>query len=205
MNKNNQTTPTKCQYQAAASNPKWWFDDKCKVMCRNKRVVRNVVPIITCSPWNPVVTKKCWSWHQRNQFNFNSIFISSLSDRLTEPEWSSFRQTTSYLHLPAVTCPKDTFRFSSVVVLWKARRKSELVHMRSMRKCSWKPNPQNTAPRSTAARSPHSTCYRPAVFFRHLRLAAPSLPRGKIQRALKLVYNCVAWNFASLAVSVHVS
>jgi hypothetical protein len=26
-------------------------------VCRNRQVVRNVVPIITCSPWNPVATK----------------------------------------------------------------------------------------------------------------------------------------------------
>jgi hypothetical protein len=28
MNKNNQTTSTKCQYQAAASNPKWCDEEK---------------------------------------------------------------------------------------------------------------------------------------------------------------------------------
>ena len=26
-------------------------------MCRRRHMVRNVVPIITCSPWNPVATK----------------------------------------------------------------------------------------------------------------------------------------------------
>jgi len=57
MYRNSQTTSTKCQYHAAASNPKWWFDEKCNVVCRSKHVVRNVVPIITCSPWNPVATK----------------------------------------------------------------------------------------------------------------------------------------------------
>lgn len=50
MYKNNQTTSTKCQYHAAASNPKWWFDEKCSVICRSRHVVRKVVPIITCSP-----------------------------------------------------------------------------------------------------------------------------------------------------------
>src|SRR5215475_4506676 len=58
MYRNNQTTSTKCQYHAAASNPKWWFDEKCSVVCRRRHVVRNVVPIITCSPWKPVATKK---------------------------------------------------------------------------------------------------------------------------------------------------
>jgi hypothetical protein len=28
MNKNSQTTSTKCQYQAAASNPKWCDEEK---------------------------------------------------------------------------------------------------------------------------------------------------------------------------------
>jgi hypothetical protein len=57
MYRNNQTTSTKCQYHAAASNPKWWFDEKCNVVCRRRHVVRKVVPIITCNPWNPVATK----------------------------------------------------------------------------------------------------------------------------------------------------
>jgi len=26
--KNSHTTSTKCQYQAAVSNPKWWIDEK---------------------------------------------------------------------------------------------------------------------------------------------------------------------------------
>ena len=26
-------------------------------MCRSRHVVRNVVPIIMCSPWNPLATK----------------------------------------------------------------------------------------------------------------------------------------------------
>jgi len=51
--RNSQTTSTKCQYHAAASNPKWWFDEKCNVIWRRRHVVRKVVPIITCSPWNP--------------------------------------------------------------------------------------------------------------------------------------------------------
>jgi len=50
MYRNSQTTSTKCQYHAAASNPKWWFDEKCSVICRRRHVVRKVVPIITCNP-----------------------------------------------------------------------------------------------------------------------------------------------------------
>ena len=39
MYKNNQTTPTKCQYHAAASNPKWWFGEKCSVVCRKMATI----------------------------------------------------------------------------------------------------------------------------------------------------------------------
>lgn len=53
-----QTTSTKCQYQAAASNPKWWFLEKWLRYRRVRDIVRNVVPMRTCSPWNPVATKK---------------------------------------------------------------------------------------------------------------------------------------------------
>lgn len=57
MYKNSQTTSTKCQYQAAASNPKWWLDVKWNFSWRRKHTMRKVDPIITCSPWNPVATK----------------------------------------------------------------------------------------------------------------------------------------------------
>lgn len=57
MYRKSQTTSTKCQYQAAASNPKWWFDVKWKLNCRRRHTKRNVDPIMTCSPWNPVATK----------------------------------------------------------------------------------------------------------------------------------------------------
>lgn len=56
--KNSQTTSTKCQYQAAASKPKWWSDVKWYCTCRSRHTARKVEPMITCSPWNPVATKK---------------------------------------------------------------------------------------------------------------------------------------------------
>ena len=51
------TTSTKCQYHAAASNPKWrwaasWFNTD-----RIRHTNKNVVPIRTWRPWNPVATK----------------------------------------------------------------------------------------------------------------------------------------------------
>lgn len=51
-------TSTKCQYQAAASNPKWWPDVKWNLISRRRQTVRKVDPMITWSPWNPVATKK---------------------------------------------------------------------------------------------------------------------------------------------------
>lgn len=56
--RNSQTTSTKCQYHAAASNPKWCVDVKWNFNCRRKQTMRNVDPIITCRPWNPVAMKK---------------------------------------------------------------------------------------------------------------------------------------------------
>lgn len=54
INKNNHTTSTKCQYHAAASNPKWcslvkWFKYNLK-----RHTIKNNVPTITWKPWNPV-------------------------------------------------------------------------------------------------------------------------------------------------------
>ena len=51
------TTSTKCQYHAAASKPKWWPVQKCIMMVRARQTRRNVEPIRTCAPWNPVATK----------------------------------------------------------------------------------------------------------------------------------------------------
>ena len=51
-------TSTKCQYQAAASNPKWWLDVKWNLINRKRQTDKKEDPIITWSPWNPVATKK---------------------------------------------------------------------------------------------------------------------------------------------------
>lgn len=55
--RNNQTTSTKCQYQAAASNPKWCSEVKWYWICRRRQTARKVEPIMTCRPWKPVATK----------------------------------------------------------------------------------------------------------------------------------------------------
>jgi len=49
---------TKCQYHAAASNPKWWEEENCPNIMRCSLTIKKVVPIITWSPWNPVEIKK---------------------------------------------------------------------------------------------------------------------------------------------------
>ena len=54
INKNSHTTSTKCQYQAAASKPKWCSLVKWFKYNLNKQTVRKIVPMITCAPWNPV-------------------------------------------------------------------------------------------------------------------------------------------------------
>lgn len=51
------TTSTKCQYQAAASNPKWWLFEKWNAIVRTKHTKRKEDPISTWAPWNPVATK----------------------------------------------------------------------------------------------------------------------------------------------------
>ena len=117
-------------------------------------------------------------------------------------------------HPSAMTCPQDTLRITAVLVLEKARRKLNSgevgfsIH-KVYEEVQLNTQPQHMAQRSAAARSSHSPCYRPTVFFRHLRLAAPLFPHGKKKehrRAFsKLVYNCVTSNFVSRAVHVQVS
>lgn len=72
VNKNNHTTSTKCQYHAAASNPKWWEDEIKFILIRYNEIIKNDVPMITWIPWKPVVIKNVlpkilslienWAW-----------------------------------------------------------------------------------------------------------------------------------------------
>jgi len=55
--KNSQTTSTKCQYHAAHSNPVKCSSLLFMVFSRNKLTIKNVEPMITCNPWNPVAMK----------------------------------------------------------------------------------------------------------------------------------------------------
>lgn len=48
---------TKCQYQAASSNPIEWVLEMLWDVMRRRDTSRKVVPIITWSPWNPVAMK----------------------------------------------------------------------------------------------------------------------------------------------------
>ena len=58
MYKNNHTTSTKCQYQQANSNPKWWLLEKLPFSKRKKQTIKKKVPTKTWNPWNPVIIKK---------------------------------------------------------------------------------------------------------------------------------------------------
>lgn len=49
------TIDTGCN--AAASNPKWWDEEKWFIIIRMRHIRRNVDPIITWKTWNPVATK----------------------------------------------------------------------------------------------------------------------------------------------------
>lgn len=49
---------TKRWYQAAASNPKWWFDVKWNIISRRRQADTKEDPMITWKPWNPVAMKK---------------------------------------------------------------------------------------------------------------------------------------------------
>ena len=57
INKNSQTTSTKCQYHAAASNPKWCDFVKWPKYPLNKQTDKKIVPTITWKPWKPVAIK----------------------------------------------------------------------------------------------------------------------------------------------------
>jgi hypothetical protein len=59
---------------AAASNPKWCIDEKCLFNCRSKHVNRNVVPIITCRPLNPVAMKNVDPYLESAIVNDASIY-----------------------------------------------------------------------------------------------------------------------------------
>jgi len=54
MYKNNQIISIKCQYQIANSNLMWCKKEKCILIIRIKLIIKKIVPIITCNPWNPV-------------------------------------------------------------------------------------------------------------------------------------------------------
>ena len=150
-------------------------------------------------------------WHQRHQFNCNSICISSLSDRLTEPQWPSLIQTTSYPHPSAVTCPKDTLRINAVVALRKAQRKSNSVGVGVSIHAVDEKVRLKTQPPTHSTPIGHSTIAPQLVLSPSGILPSPSSrcgfnsTRKNSASASKLVYNCVTLNFVSRTVSAHVS
>lgn len=57
MNRNIHTTSTKWKYNIDASYPKWWCFVIWWFIILTNITNKNNVPIITCSPWNPVATQ----------------------------------------------------------------------------------------------------------------------------------------------------
>ena len=67
------------------------------------------------------------------------------------------------------------------------------THTRTLReRVHLKSELQHARTRSAAALLSHCLCYRPAVFFSHLRPLNPSTLRGKLRHALKC--NCTLFN-----------
>src|SRR5215468_563016 len=56
-NRNSHTTSTKCQYQAANSNPICCFDVNWPARARIRHTVRKIEPMMTWNPWKPVAMK----------------------------------------------------------------------------------------------------------------------------------------------------
>ena len=79
MYKKSQTTSTKCQYQAAASNPKWCDALNSFFIWRNKVTIKNRVPTSTCSPWNPVAMKNVDPYTLSANVNLASKYSSPCS------------------------------------------------------------------------------------------------------------------------------
>ena len=57
MNSPNQTTSTKCQYQATASKAKWRCGVKWPFMVRSQMHTSMMAPSVTWKPWKPVSMK----------------------------------------------------------------------------------------------------------------------------------------------------
>lgn len=69
MYKNNQTTSTKCQYQAARSIIKKWLKFLFIAFILISVKIKYKDPIITCKPWNPVAIKKIFPYEESEILN----------------------------------------------------------------------------------------------------------------------------------------
>lgn len=83
--KNSQTTSTKCQYQAAHSNAVMWFILLFILCKRFIATIRNVVPIMTCSPWNPVAMKNVDPNTESAMENGASIYSKPCNNENSSP------------------------------------------------------------------------------------------------------------------------
>ena len=85
MYRNSQTTSTKCQYQAAHSNPVVWSILFRVLLIRFRDTVRNVDPMITCSPWNPVAMKNVVPKAESDRENGASLYSNACNAVNSKP------------------------------------------------------------------------------------------------------------------------
>ena len=83
--KNNHTTSTKCQYQAAHSNPIRWVGVLIILLNRNSEIVRKIDPMITWIPWNPVAMKKVEPNVESDMENGASLYSNACNSENTMP------------------------------------------------------------------------------------------------------------------------
>ena len=75
--RNNHTTSTKCQYQAAHSNPTMCLFDALMFMKRANEMVKKMDPMITWSPWKPVAIKNVDPKEESDMQNGASIYSNA--------------------------------------------------------------------------------------------------------------------------------
>jgi len=107
MKRNNHTTSTKCQYQAAASNPKWCCRVKCPLISRMKQTKRKIVPTWTCNPWKPVAIKKVLPYTESEIWKGDSTYSRA---------WKAVNKAASANVTPKLMIP--SFRYPATIQWW---------------------------------------------------------------------------------------
>lgn len=63
----------------AASRPRWWSEDMCILIVRAHMTIKNSLPMITWSPWNPVATKNVEPYTESAIVNLASMYSIACS------------------------------------------------------------------------------------------------------------------------------